>query len=57
MFYKSRERLKIEQILKKSFHFILGSEIGIGIITPEDLKVANILDSELEGINSLIDKN
>jgi phosphoesterase RecJ-like protein len=56
MFYKSRERIKIEEILKSSFHFIESGKIGTGIITLNDLKTANILDSELEGINSLIDQ-
>ena len=56
MFYKSRERIHIEQILKNSFHFIEDGKVGTGIITLEDLKTANILDSELEGINSLIDE-
>lgn len=56
MFYKSRERLHIEQILKTSFHFIEDGKIGTGIIMLEDLKTADILDSELEGINSLIDE-
>jgi phosphoesterase RecJ-like protein len=56
MFYKSRGRLKIEEILKSSFHFVADGKIGTGIITLNDLKTADILDSELEGINSLIDE-
>lgn len=56
MFYKSKERLRIEEILKRNFRFIEKGRIGTGIITLSDLKEANILDSELEGINSLIEE-
>lgn len=56
MFYKSKERIKLEGILKDSFKMIENGKIGTGIIMLNDLKTANILDSELEGINSLIDE-
>lgn len=56
MFIKSAGRLKIEQILRDSFHFTGNNRILTGIITLDDLKRADILDSELEGINSLVEQ-
>lgn len=52
MFIKSPQRLKIEQILTDSFHFLCGGRIVTGVIMLDDLKAADIPDSELEGINS-----
>lgn len=54
IFMKSRQRMKIEDILCNSFHFTCNDSILTGIITLDDLKEADILDSELEGINSII---
>ena len=56
MFVKSPGRLKIEQTLRDSFHFTCENRILTGIITLEDLKRADILDSDLEGINSLVEQ-
>lgn len=56
MFVKSPQRLKIEKILSDSFHFTCGNQILTGIITLDDLKTADILDSELEGINSMVEQ-
>ena len=56
MFLKSPERIKLENILKNSFHFTCDNKILTGIITLDNLKEANIFDSELEGINSLVDE-
>lgn len=56
MFLKSPERLKLENSLRNSFHFTCDNRILTGIITLNNLKEANILDSELEGINSLVDE-
>ena len=54
IFMKSRQRMKIEDILCNSFHFTCDNSILTGIITLDDLKMADIADSELEGINSII---
>lgn len=56
MFIKSAGRQKIEQSLQESFHFTCDNRILTGIITLDDLKMAGILDSELEGINSLVEQ-
>ncbi len=53
MFYKTPQRMKIEKILTDSFHFTCDDRIVTGILMLDDLKAADILDSELEGINSL----
>ncbi|MBQ9111505.1 MAG: DHH family phosphoesterase [Oscillospiraceae bacterium] len=56
MFIKTPQRIKIEKILTDSFRFTCDDRIVTGIITLDDLKRADILDSELEGINSLAER-
>ena len=56
MFLKSPQRVKIENILKNSFHFTCDDRICTGIITLNDLQNAGIEDEDLEGINSLVDE-
>lgn len=56
MFVKSPQRMKIENILRNSFHFTCDNQILTGMITLDNLKEADILDSALEGINSLVDQ-
>ncbi|MCM1133595.1 MAG: bifunctional oligoribonuclease/PAP phosphatase NrnA [Ruminococcus flavefaciens] len=56
MFIKSAGRLEIEDILRKSFHFTCDNQVVTGIITLQDLKTANVLDSDLEGINSMVEQ-
>ncbi len=55
-FIKTPQRMKIENILRDSFKFICNGKIATGIITLEDLKTADILDADLEGINSLVEQ-
>ena len=56
MFIKSKQRMALEELLKKSLHFSCDDQILTGIITLNDLKTADIKDSELEGINSFVDQ-
>ena len=56
MFMKSPQRLKIENILRDSFNFTCDNKILTGIITLDDLVAADISDSELEGINSMVEQ-
>ena len=56
MFIKSKRRIALEELLKKSLHFSCDDQILTGIITLNDLKTADIKDSELEGINSFVDQ-
>ncbi len=56
MFVKSKQRIALEELLKNSFHFSCDNQILTGIITLNDLKTADIKDSELEGINSFVDQ-
>ena len=56
MFVKSKQRMALEELLKNSFHFSCNDQILTGIITLNDLKMADIKDSELEGINSFVDQ-
>ena len=55
-FIKSRGRRMIEELLKDSLHFSCDSKLITGIITLNDLKTADIADSELEGINSYVEQ-
>lgn len=55
-FIKSAGRMKIENILRDSFHFTYDNKIVTGIIMLKDLKTAGVLDSDLEGINSLAEQ-
>ena len=48
--------MALEELLKDSFHFSCDDQILTGIITLNDLKTADIKDSELEGINSFVDQ-
>lgn len=56
MFLKSKGRLEVEHRLRNSFHFSCGDRVLTGIIMLCDLEDAGVLDSELEGINSLVDE-
>lgn len=56
MFLKSKGRLEVERSLRNSFHFSCGDRVLTGIIMLSDLEDAGVLDSELEGINSLVDE-
>lgn len=56
IFVKSKGRRMIEDFLKESLHFSCNDRLITGIITLNDLKAANITDSELEGINSYVEQ-
>ena len=56
VFVKSKGRRMIEDFLKESLHFSCDDRIITGIITLDNLKTANIADSELEGINSYVEQ-
>ncbi|MDE6779946.1 MAG: DHH family phosphoesterase, partial [Ruminococcus sp.] len=56
VFVKSKGRRMIEDILKDSLHFSCGGRLITGIITQNDLKTADIADSELESINSYVEQ-
>lgn len=56
IFVKSAGRRIIEELLKESLHFSCKGRLMTGIITLDDLKTADIADSELEGINSYIEQ-
>lgn len=56
MFIKSKGRLKIESILRDSFHFTCDNRILTGVIMLSDLEKAGVLDSDLEGINSMVEQ-
>lgn len=56
IFVKSKGRRMIEDLLKESLHFSCGDRLITGIITLNNLKSANIADSELEGINSYVEQ-
>lgn len=56
IFIKSKGRRIIEDFLKDSLHFSCDDRLITGIITLDNLKTANIADSELEGINSYVEQ-
>lgn len=56
IFVKSKGRRMIEDFLKDSLHFSCDDRLITGIITLDNLKSANIADSELEGINSYVEQ-
>lgn len=56
MFVKSKQRLRLEEILRSSFHYTCDDRILTGMITLKDLEEADILDSQLEGINSMVEQ-
>lgn len=56
VFIKSRGRLEIEKILRDSFHFTCDNRILTGVIMLGDLEKAGVLDSDLEGINSMVEQ-
>ena len=56
IFVKSKGRRMIEDFLKDSLHFLCEGRLMTGIITLNDLKTADIADSELEGINSYVEQ-
>lgn len=53
---KSKGRRMIEDYLKDSLHFSCDDRLITGIITLDNLRTANIADSELEGINSYVEQ-
>lgn len=53
---KSKGRRMIEDYLKDSLHFSCDDRLITGIITLDNLRTANIADSELEGINSFVEQ-
>ena len=55
-FIKSAGRMKIERILRDSFHYTCDGQIVTGIIMLKDLETAGVLDSDIEGINSLVEQ-
>lgn len=55
-FIKSAGRMKIENILRDSFHFTYDDKIVTGIIMLKDLETAGVADSDLEGINSFVEQ-
>lgn len=55
-FVKPKGRRMIEDALKASLRFSEGGQLITGIITQNDLKAAEIADSELEGINSFVEQ-
>ena len=48
--------MKIERILRDSFHYTCDGQIVTGIIMLKDLETAGVLDSDIEGINSLVEQ-
>lgn len=56
IFVKTKGKRMIEDLLKESLHFSCNDRLITGIITLNDLKTANIADSELEGINSYVEQ-
>lgn len=55
-FIKSAGRIKIENILRDSFHFTCDNKIVTGIIMLKDLETAGVHDSDIEGINSFVEQ-
>lgn len=55
-FIKSAGRLKIESILRDSFHYTCDQKILTGIIMRRDLDTAGVLDSDLGNINSFVEE-
>ena len=53
---KTPERMAIEAILMKSFHYSCGNKILGGMFTYEDMTETGIKDTELEGINAVIEQ-
>lgn len=56
IFIKSKGRRMIEDFLKDSLHFSCDDRLITCIITLDNLRSANIADSELEGINSYVEQ-
>ena len=56
VFVKSKGRRMIEDMLRNSLQFSCNDKLITGIITLNDLKTANVADSELEGINSYVEQ-
>lgn len=56
MFLKSKGRMNIEKIVQDHFHFTCDGRVLTTTISLEDLEKAGIADSDLEGINSLVDQ-
>lgn len=55
-FIQSAGRMKIENILRDSFHFTYNNQVVTGVIMLKDLETAGVLDSDIEGINSLVEQ-
>jgi phosphoesterase RecJ-like protein len=55
-FIKSKGRMKIESILRDSFHYTCDNQVVTGIILLKDLETAGVQDADLEGINSLVEQ-
>lgn len=55
LYIKKPGRMKIERMLQNSFNFTCDGQIVSGVITRENLREAQIHDSELEGINSYVE--
>ena len=55
-FIKSKGRMKIEEILRRSFHVTCEGRIITGIILLKDLETAGVRDSDLEGINNVVEE-
>lgn len=55
-FVKTAGRMKIENILRESFHFTCDDKVVTGVIMLKDLETAGVLDSDIEGINSLVEQ-
>ena len=56
MYIKTPQRIQIEQRLRDSFHYASDGKLITGVLTLKDLQEVGILDSELEGINSLAEQ-
>ena len=53
---KTRERMMIEKYFADSFQYFYDGKILCGTVTLEDMKKANIDNSELEGLNSVTER-
>lgn len=56
MYIKTPQRMEIENRLRNSFQYFCDRKLILGTITLKDLEEADIADSELEGINSLVEQ-
>lgn len=56
MYIKTPQRLEIEGRLRSTFRSLCGGKLVTGVLTLRDLEEVGIRDSELEGINSLVEQ-